>query len=297
LTKKTKGIVLSISAALAVSNVYIFSKAALQEVHMAQFGLYWFGLGIIWNLVFIFVTKKHSSLLNISKSSLKVLTVIAVLDMFGTIFFFFAINTVENPAVVSFLANINPFIITVLGFILLHERFNIMEGAGMFVTLLGAFTISYYGSEIGSLFMNGTQYVLISGIIYAFATIIAKKNIHRLEPSLLAISRITLLFFASLAAMVYFGLSFKLPSSALLNISIGSVLGPFLTATLGYFSLKYIEVSKAAMVRSIRSLFVLAGSYLFFFNVPNTAQLIGGGLTIIGVILISMGKIKLKSRQ
>ena len=297
MTKKTKGIALSISAALAVSNVYIFSKAALQEVHMAQFGLYWFGLGIIWNLVFVFITKKNKTLLNISRSSLKVLITISLLEMFGTISFFFAINTVENPAVVSFLANINPFIITVFWFILLHERFNLMEGAGMFITLLGAFTISYYGSKIGSLFMNGTQYVLASGIIYAFATIIAKKNIHRLDPSLLALSRITLLFMAALAAMLYFDLSFTLPSSAMLNIGIGSVLGPFLTATLGYFSMKYIEVSKASMVRSVRSLFVLIGSYLFFSHVPNTAQLIGGGLTIVGVILISMGKIKLKSKN
>ena len=39
-----KGILIALGAALAVSNVYIFSKAALRSVHIAQFGFYWFGL-------------------------------------------------------------------------------------------------------------------------------------------------------------------------------------------------------------------------------------------------------------
>ena len=85
----------------------------------------------------------------------------------------------------------------------------------------------------------------------------------------------------------------SIPVSALKNIAIGSVLGPFLTATLGYMSLKYIEVSKASMVRSVRSLFVLVGAYIYFGNFPTYWQIIGGIITISGVILISLGKLKL----
>lgn len=297
MTKNTKGIILAVSAALAVSNVYIFSKAALQEVHMAQFGVYWFGLGIIWNLIFILAFKKQRKINQLNKKSWMALGLIALLEMVGTIFFFLAINTVENPAIVSFLANINPFIITALGFFFLKERFNKIEGVGMAITLLGAFVISFKGSEMGQLFINGTQYVVLSGIVYAFSNLVAKKNIKNLDPSFLAMSRILLLFLASLGALIYFNLSLELPKSALINISIGSVLGPFLTATLGYLSLKYIEISKAAMVRSVRSLFVLVGSFLLFGNIPGSVQLIGGAFTILGVILISLGKVRLNKTK
>jgi len=297
LTKNTKGIILTISAALAVSNVFIFSKAALQEVHLAQFGFYWFGLGMIWNLIFIFALKKHKKFSQLDWSSFKALGLIALLEMFGTIFFFLAIKTVDNPTIVSFLANINPFIITILGFFLLKERFNLIEVFGMAITLIGAFVISFKGGAMGELFINGTEYVVLSGIIYAFSNVIAKKNIKKLDASFLAMSRILLLFAASFGSLLYFNLSFEIPQSALINISIGSVLGPFFTATLGYLALKYIEISKASMIGSVRSLFVLVGSFLFFGNVPGSIQLIGGTFTILGVILISLGKIRLKKER
>ena len=294
-TNNTKGIVLAVSASLAVSNVYIFSKAALNEVHLAQFGVYWFGLGIIWNVIYIIATGKYSSFVNIKRSSLWALLIIALLEVGGTLFFFLSIKTVSNPAVVSFLANINPLFVITMGILFLRERLNTLEIIGMSITLIGTVIISLKGSaNIDSIFIPGVQYVLLSGFIYSIATVIAKKQIKFIDASFLALSRILLLFIFSMGAMIVLELPVSIPISALKNIAIGSVLGPFLTATLGYMSLKYIEVSKASMVRSVRSLFVLAGAYIYFGNFPTYWQIIGGIITISGVILISLGKIKLK---
>jgi len=69
ISNNTKGVLLAIAGALAVSNVYIFSKAALNEIHLAQFGFYWFGLGIIWNLIYIISFGKYKLFFNIKKSS------------------------------------------------------------------------------------------------------------------------------------------------------------------------------------------------------------------------------------
>jgi drug/metabolite transporter (DMT)-like permease len=291
-----KGILLALAAALAVSNVYIFSKAALKEIHIAQFGVYWFGLGIIWNLIYIFVFGKQRGLKKLSGNSWLVLLLIAVLEMFGTVLFFMAINKVENPAVVSFLANVNPLLITTLGILMLHERFNKIEFIGMVITLSGAVMISYKGgTTLSKLLIPGTEYVWLSGIIYSFSSIIAKKNITKLDPSFLSMARLILLFVLSLVMMFSLGLSFEISDSALKNVAIGSVLGPFLTALLGYLTMKYIEVSKASIVRSVRSLFVLAGAYLYFGSFPTQIQIIGGLLTISGVIFISLGKLKKKT--
>jgi len=295
LSNNTKGIILAVSAAFAVSNVYIFSKAALNEVHIAQFGFYWFGLGIIWNLIYILFYRKYKLFANLKKRSLQALLIIAILEMFGTLFFFLAIKTVSNPAVVSFLANINPLFVTAMGVFFLKERFNKMEFFGMSVILVGAIIISVKGSgSIDSVFIPGVQYVLLSGLIFSIATVIAKKQIKYIDASFLALSRILLLFAFSAGSVIVFELPVIISAVAFKNIAIGSVLGPFLTATLGYLSLKYIEVSKASMVRSVRSLFVLVGAFIYFGNFPTYWQIIGGILTISGVIFISLGKLKLK---
>lgn len=294
ITQNTKGIILAISAALAVSNVYIFSKAALNEIHLAQFGFYWFGLGIIWNLIYIFILGKASKIKKITSKSLRALLLIAVLEMVGTLFFFLSIKTISNPAVVSFLANINPLFVTALGIVFLKERFNSVEFFGMGVLLAGAIIISVTGSaSIDSIFIPGVQYVLISGFLFSIAAIVAKRQIKYVDASFLALSRILLLFIFSIVSLLVLDLSLSIPLTAFKDVAIGSLLGPFLTATLGYLSLKYIEVSKASMVRSVRSLFVLAGAFIYFGDFPTYWQIVGGLFTITGVILISFGKIKL----
>jgi len=294
ITNNTKGILLSIGAALAVSNVFIFSKAALNEVHLAQFGLYWFGLGIVWNLIYIIASKKYKNFSKIKRSSYFALFLIALLEVGGTLFFFLSIKTVSNPAVVSFLANINPLFVVAMGVLFLRERLNRLEILGIFILFIGATIISIKSSgNIDSIFIPGVQYVLLSGFIYSIATVIAKKQIKFVDASLMALSRLILLFVFSVAAIVILELPVFIPATALKNIAFGSVLGPFLTATLGYLALNYIEVSKASMVQSVRSLFVLVGAYIYFGNFPTYWQIIGGIVTIMGVILISLGKIRL----
>ncbi len=293
-SNNTKGILLAVSAALAVSNVFIFSKAALNEIHLAQFGFYWFGLGIIWNITYIIATGKHRNFFNIKKSSLLALFAISLLEVGGTLFFFLAIKTVSNPAVVSFLANINPLFVVMMGIIFLRERLNILEISGIVVILIGTVIISLKGtSNINTIFIPGVQYVLLSGFIYSIATVIAKNQIKYVDASIMATSRLILLFLFSVGGIIAFELPISIPVSALKNVAIGSVLGPFLTATLGYLALKYIKVSKASMVGSVRSLFVLVGAYIYFGNFPTTWQIIGGIITITGVILISLGKLML----
>ncbi|MCF6170800.1 MAG: DMT family transporter [Bacteroidales bacterium] len=297
ISNNTKGILLSMASALALSNVYIFSKAALQEIHLAQFGTYWFGLGIIWNLLFILIFRRNIDFRGISKKSWGALGLIAVLEMIGTTLFFLAINTVENPAVVSFLANINPLMVGLMGFLLLKERFNRIELFGMGITLLGAVLISFKSKGIiGNLWLPGTEYIVLAGVAYAFSNVVAKKQIKKINTSILALSRLILLFLLSFFSLLYLELPFKIPLSAFGNTAFGSVLGPFLTATLGYLALKHIEISKASMVSSIRSLFVLIGAYLYFGNLPTDIQIIGGLLTMGGVVLISLGKLKLNNR-
>jgi len=290
---RTKGYIFAFIAVIAVSNVYIFSKAALNQVSLAQFGTYWFAFGILWNLIFAIQRKKLPKLLTFGKNQFLLLFVIGVLEIFATSFFFLAILTVPNPAVVSFIGNVNPVFVTILGFIFLRERFTILELLGMALALAGAFIISYKGSAVvDSLFIEGTEYMILSGFIYSISTIIAKKNVQKLGPSIMALSRTLHLFLFSFAALWYLGQSIHIPSKALFNIIIGSGLGPFLATLAGYQALKYIEAGRASILGSSKGLFVLIGAFIYFNSLPELHQIIGGLISISGVILISLGRIK-----
>jgi drug/metabolite transporter (DMT)-like permease len=293
----TKGFLFALISVIAVSNVYIFSKAALMEVQIAQFGVYWFGFGLLWILIFAWYKKTYKIIKEITLKSYLILIILAVNQVVSTYFFFKAIHAISNPSIVSFISNITPVLVIFFSFIILKERFNKIEFLGIILALLGAFIISYKGNtKLNSMFINGSQFILYSSIFSATNAVIVKRNIHKIHPIILTISRSFFLFIFSFGLLKYLNLSLQIPITAFKNIFIGSVLGPFLTVVTGYISLKYIPLSQKAIIMSTKGLFVLFGSYLYFGNFPRWIAILGGLITIIGVLLITYGKIKKKQK-
>ena len=115
ISKNIKGYFFVLIATLAMSNVYIFSKAALKEVDISKFGFYWFGFALLWNIIFLIYSKKG---LNFNlKENFRILILLGFLEIISTSFFFLAINFFVNPALVSFLTNIGPVFVTILSII------------------------------------------------------------------------------------------------------------------------------------------------------------------------------------
>lgn len=291
---KVRGLLLALVSVIAVSNVYIFSKVALKEVSLPQFGTYWFAFGLLWILLFAWYKKSFVLFKELSNRCYLVLVLLGIIEVVGTYFFFKAIYTISNPSIVSFIGNIAPALTITLSFFVLKERFNSLEFWGILFAIAGAFIISYKGnSEIDSMFIEGAQYVLYSSVLNAINTVVVKKKIKKIHPIVLTINRSLFLFVFSVAALLVMNDAISIPFTALKNIFIGSVLGPFLTVIAGYFALQYIPVSQKAIIGSTKGLFVLLGSYLYFNVFPETIALIGGAVTIAGVLLISFGKMKL----
>lgn len=283
-----KGYFFALIYVLALSNVYIFSKAALKEVHIAQFGVYWFGLGLIWNLIFATKTCKKETIINLTRSKFFILGIIGLLEIVATTSFFTAIHIVENPAVVSFLGNIGPMFVITLGLIFLKERFNFLELIGIVFILTGAFVISYTGnSNISEIFIKGTEYAILASLIFSIITIVVKKNILTLPPALQALNRTFFLFVFSFIMFLMLKQSLFISWKAFYNIAIGSVLGPFLTVVANYNAMRYIGAGRVSIFGSIKSLFVVAGAFIYFGILPHNYQLAGGLLTIFGVALIT----------
>ena len=56
-SEEWKGYVFALIGTIAFSSLYVFSKAGLNQVDLAQFGLYYFGMGFLLNLIFMLLSR------------------------------------------------------------------------------------------------------------------------------------------------------------------------------------------------------------------------------------------------
>lgn len=293
----TKGIILAFLATLGMANVYIFSKAALLEVNYFQFQFYWFGFALIWILPFLIITGMIRKIPLLSRSSNISLVIIGLLELGSASMLFLAIQLSDNPTTISFLSNLTPIFVTILGIRFLGERFNKVEAIGIILTIGGVILISYTrDTSIREFFGKGSGWILVSSIFASVSIITAKSRIRDIHPGILTLNRVIFIFFFAAIAMLIRQESFTISGKAAVNMAIGSLLGPFLTGFAQYSALKYIEASRTMIIQSTRSLFVLVGSMIYLSILPEMLQVTGGVITIAGVIVMTWGKMRHKKK-
>jgi drug/metabolite transporter (DMT)-like permease len=290
-----KGITLAFLATLGMANVYVFSKAALMEVNYFQFQFYWFGFALVYILPFLTISGMIKKIPKLSRDSNLTLLVIGVLELGAASMLFLSIQLAENPTTISFLSNLTPIFVTILGIRFLGERFNAVEAIGIILTIGGVILITYTrDTTIREFFGKGSGWILVSSIFSSISIVTAKSRIKDIHPGILTLNRVVFLFVFALAAMVIRQESFHISGKAAFNMAVGSLVGPFLTGFAQYSALRYIEASRTMIIQATRSLFVLVGSMIYLSILPQMLQLIGGLITIVGVIIITWGKITKK---
>ncbi len=290
-TNRAKGYLFALVGTIAFSNEYLFSKAALNEVHLAQFGTYWFLTGTVLTLLYSIFTNKLVHLKLITKRQYLILFALGFLEILTATTFYLAIHIIPNPAVTSFLGNLYPVMLLLGGVVILGEKFGLFEAAGVILAVTGAFIISYTGeASLPMLFIPGAGIVLINAFLATTASLIIKVHVKNISPEILNLNRSLWLFLFSAAMLIVLRQSAVVPLSALKNITTGAILGPFLAILTIYYSFKYIEASRSSIVQSLKGIFVLAGSFLFFDILPLPNQVTGGIITIIGVMIMALGR-------
>lgn len=271
--------------------VYLFSKAALNEVSLPQFGFWWFLTALFWNGLMAAHPKGGFNISAFTRKDYKTLLIIGIIEIIATVAFYAAINVADNPSVPSFLRNLEYLFITLLGVVLLGERFSKWTGSGALLILAGSFIISCR-SGLSGFMTNTALLMLVTTVFFAIRTITVKKHIGELSPVVLAINRSIFLFVVAVIFIFITGDSLFISRSAVFNILAGSFVGPFLTSIFQYSALRYIPASRAAIVQSTTGLFVLVGALLMFGTLPNEVQIAGGVVTIAGVALMMKRKRK-----
>lgn len=289
-----KGYLFAFLATVSFSNVYIFSKAALNEVHLIQFGFYWFLIAMVLNGIWSARQGQLRQLRHLRLPQLKILILLGFLEILTNSSFYLSIHIIPDPAVTSFLGNLYPVILTLGGVILLKEKFTWLESLGVLLALAGAFIISYTGgSTLKNMFIPGTLVVLFNAFMASSASLIGKVNIKKLSPELITLNHTVWLFVFSTILMVVFRKPLAIPSTAMFNIVIGSFLGPFMGVLMIYYSFKFMEASRSSIIQSLKGIVVLIGAWLYFGTLPLPHQVLGGLLTVAGVLVMTLAQARL----
>ncbi|MEZ5103629.1 MAG: DMT family transporter [Draconibacterium sp.] len=285
-----KGYLFALIATIAFSNVYIFSKAAMNDFPLAQFGSLWYAVVAVSCLLFAIFNKKLGQLKQLSGKQIRILVTLGFLEIITTTLFFLSIYVIPDPSVTSFLGNMFPVMVMLGGIFILHERFGPIEIFGGFMALAGAFVISYSGgTTLETFFIKGTGIVFFNAIFATTATLVVKAHVKKLSPELLNLNRSVWLFLFSAIMFFVRDETFVFSGSAMKNTIIGAVL-EFVAILTVYYSYQHIEASRSSIIQSLKGIFVLIGAYLFFETLPLTHQLIGGLITVAGVLIMALAQ-------
>ncbi|HAQ21769.1 MAG TPA: hypothetical protein DCR40_21445 [Prolixibacteraceae bacterium] len=295
-----KGYTWALIGTISFSSLYVFSKAGLNQVDLAQFGLYYFGMGFLFNLLLVVFSGKINEIKQLSGKVVSLLLILAAIDLLSNVTFFLAIRAISDPSVTSFLGNLFPVFLTSLGIIFLKERFSLIEALGGMLAITGAFVISYSGElEWSKFFIPGTGFVVINTLLAATFSAIVKKNVRKASPEIFNLNSNAWIFLCFLGYFIWSGQPLEIPVKAFQNIALGAFFGSFLGLLSFFYSYKYIPASRSSIIQSLKGIFVLIIAYFFFGNLPMVIQLWGGGITMAGVLVMTFaqaGLLRVKKR-
>jgi drug/metabolite transporter (DMT)-like permease len=290
-SEEWKGYVYALAGTVAFSSLYVFSKAGLNQVDLAQFGLYYFGIGFLLNLIFFISSGKIREVKAFPRKMFGLLLILAAIDLASNITFFMAIRAISDPSVTSFLGNLFPVFLTSLGIFFLNDRFSLLEALGGIMAITGAFVISYTGElNWQKLFIPGTGLVVLNTFLAATFSVIVKKNVNKASPVVFNLNSSIWIFLSFIGYFIWSGLPAAIPAKALLNIALGAFFGSFIGLLSFYYSYRYISASRSSIIQSLKGIFVLTIAWLYFGNLPLSIQLWGGGITIAGVLVMTMAQ-------
>jgi drug/metabolite transporter (DMT)-like permease len=183
-----------------------------------------------------------------------------------------------------------PVMVMLGGIFILHEKFGPIEIFGGFLALSGAFVISYSGgTSIETMFINGTGIVFFNAAFATTATLVVKTQVKKLSPELLNFNRSIWLLLFSVIMFFVMDESAVFSAGAIKNTVIGGLL-EFVAILTVYYSYKYIEASRSSIVQSLKGIIVLIVSYLVFGILPLQHQLVGGIITVVGVLIMALAQ-------
>lgn len=194
-----------------------------------------------------------------------------------------------DPTLASFLNRFETLVTISLGIVILGERFTRGEAVGALLALGGIVLMKLtFRAE----YSTGFWVVLFSAICFGTAEFIAKIAVRYVDPLTLSFLRNVITSALFWIAVAFLGTSFEGAGSVWWAILIIALTGPILTRPIYLFALKYLEVSKVALINQSQPVFVAILALVALSQTPAPREIIGGLFVIGGCLLIIVSRKK-----
>jgi drug/metabolite transporter (DMT)-like permease len=293
-----KGYFYTVLATIAFSNVYVFSKAALNEIPLPLFLFLICLIGFLINLNILVAKGGLSKLAALPRSIWWLFPTLGVIEIFTVFTFYASVNAISEPAVTGFLGNLFPLFTTILGIAFLKERFSPLESVGIFVVFAGALLTSYSGNlSLNDFFIPGVGLVVLNCVGAATATVIVRAKVNNLTPEILSFNRIFWLLIFFSGWVIIADIPLVITSKGFMNTLFAAILDPVLAILLAYKAYQYIEASRGTIIQSTKGLLIIPVAYFYFGTLPLPHQIAGGVIAMAGVGIIGFGQHKLSKKN
>ncbi|MGB2768840.1 MAG: DMT family transporter [Candidatus Zixiibacteriota bacterium] len=192
-----------------------------------------------------------------------------------------------DPTLASFLNRFETLVTISLGIVILGERFTKGEAVGALLALGGIVLMKLtFRAEYSA----GFWVVLFSAVCFGTAEFIAKIAVRYVDPLTLSFLRNVITSVLFWIAVAFVGTSFEGADSVWWGVLIVAFAGPILTRPIYLFALKYIEVSKVALINQSQPVFVAILALMVLSQTPAPREILGGLFVIGGCLLIIVSR-------
>jgi len=250
-----------------------------------------FPIGSVVLALFTLPQKRYQRILALDRRAWGLVLVFSTLAFLG-IWAYWAGIKMMDPTLASFVNRSETIITIALGMVILHERFTTKEGWGAGLVIIGIVLMKFtFRGE----YALGFWVVLISAVFFGTAEFVAKIAVRYVDPLSLSLLRnvVNGLMFGIVA--LFEGTSFEGLGSVWWGVLIVALTGPVLTRVVYLYALKYLEISKVALINQSQPVFVALLALIALKQIPAPREILGGLFVIGGclfVILAGMKKLK-----
>lgn len=276
------GFLWGLASPLTAALIFFIVPMIASEMGLFGMGPIWFTLGALCYLLVLLFGGNISRLVPPKGFRFRVL-LIGVLQAVSTALFFGAI-IVSEPAPISFLANGATIFTVILSAIFLKERLSLGQIVGGLLMITGALIMTWAGDAGNTL---GAILIISSGLTFSIHALIVRQITEEVHPASIGFWRCLAIAVSFLTVALINGEPLIPPDTQTgLLLVIGAIVGPFLSIYTYYQALKNWGAGKVDLLRASLPLWVLFFVFIEGGELPTLIRLVGGGVTVLGVVLL-----------
>jgi len=289
-SNKQKGILFAVSASLMFGLSPVFMRLTLDFVNVETMNVLFSVFSFLCFMVVFGIFKKAEYFRSIIANWRKV-ALMSLLSATGAVLYTYGLF-LYGPVNAAFLIQFATVFTILFGVVFFKERFTRLEAVGILLAVAGVFVLAY-----GDLMLEivSTLVLLSAALLFASSNSLSKVYVKNFNPVALAGGNsIFMLLFISTYAVLSGKLETAFPSVTLVYAFLGSVTGAILSFVLLFNALKTFEISKVATIRTMEPFLTAIFSFAVLALAPTTNQLLGGALIVVGIVSLSLTKVKTK---